>query len=239
MRGIPYIQIPTTLLAMVDSSIGGKTGVDTKSGKNLIGTFHQPKEVFIDTDFLKTLPKKEILNGISEMIKHGIILDPYYFKFLDENLEKIIALDETVVKAVKWSCQIKRSVVEKDEKESSLRKILNFGHTIGHAIEKSSTFSVTHGEAVAIGMVAEAKIAVELNLLSRENFDQIANLIKKAGFVISVERLDIDKVIDATRFDKKNSEGKVKYALPDKIGKMKIDVDVPDEIVKKVLGELK
>jgi 3-dehydroquinate synthase len=247
MRGIPYIQLPTTLLAMVDSSIGGKTGIDTQYGKNTIGTFYQPNAVFIDTEFLKTLPKKELLNGFAEMIKHGVIKDKKYFDFLDNNLNSILnpdeKQDEKIVYAIKRSCQVKKKVVQKDEKEEFLRKTLNFGHTIGHAVEKASDYKIKHGQAIAFGMLAESKIAKDLGVMDNENFEKIASLIKKAGFSGTLTELKlsqkIGEIIENTKYDKKNAEDKVRYVLPVKIGKTRIDVEVSDETVEKVLGEMK
>ncbi|MGH7884712.1 MAG: 3-dehydroquinate synthase, partial [Thermodesulfobacteriota bacterium] len=156
VRGLNYIQIPTSLVACVDSSIGGKTAVDTKHGKNLIGAFHQPKAVFINTDTLKTLNKKEINEGLAEVIKYGVIMDKNFFSYLEENIEEVHKHDdEVILNIIKTSCMIKAEVVKKDEKESNLRKILNFGHTIGHAIEQLSEYTISHGEAISRGMVLE------------------------------------------------------------------------------------
>lgn len=239
MRGIHYLQIPTTLLAMVDSSIGGKTGIDTPHGKNLIGTFYQPKRIFIDTTFLKTLPKEEMLNGIAEMIKHGIVSDSKFFVFMEEYIEKILSLDSDIlIKSIKWSCMIKKIIVEEDEKESLLRKSLNFGHTIGHAIEKTADYKLKHGEAVALGILAETRISQELGLINQIGAEKIYDLIKKAGFKSSIDKKHISSIMENTRYDKKNIGGRVKYVLPRKIGKVEIDIEVNEEIISKVLGEM-
>ncbi len=238
MRGIDYIQIPTTLLAMVDSSIGGKTAVDTKDGKNMIGSFHQPKAVFIDIDSLKTLPKEEMINGISEIIKYGIIHDSRFFEFVQKNFEKILSLDEEIlIKTIKWSCSIKKEYIEKDEKDESSRKALNFGHTIGHAVEKAANYKMKHGYAVAFGMIAETKIAVEKGLLNSKDGQQIIEIIKKIG----IDKIPYDSkiIIENTLFDKKNSSGSVNYVLPRKIGRVDIDIPVDEGIIQKVLEELK
>ncbi len=154
MRGVPFVQVPTTLLAMVDSSVGGKTGVNHPMGKNMIGAFYQPKKVLMDLDVLKTLPKEEFLSGMAEVIKYGVIWDAAFFEYLDKNREKILALDrEALSHIIRRSCEIKAEVVSKDEREGGLRAILNFGHTVGHAIETAENYTMRHGEAVAIGMV--------------------------------------------------------------------------------------
>ncbi len=238
-RGVPYLNVPTTLLAMVDSSIGGKTAVDTPHGKNLIGTFYQPKKVFIDISVLKTLPREEMLNGIAEMIKHGVIDEHRFFVFMEEYMQDIFSLDnEVLIKAIKWSCMIKKNVVEEDEKESSFRKILNFGHTIGHAIEKTANYKLSHGESVALGMITETKIAQEIGLINEIESNKIFDLIKKAEFQGSLSKIDSGKIIENTRYDKKSIGGMAKYVLPRKIGKVEIDVEVREEIVSKVLGEM-
>jgi len=236
-RGIPYVQVPTTLLAMVDSSIGGKVAIDHPLGKNLVGAFHQPKKVFIDLDILKTLPKREILNGLAEIIKHAVIADKEFFGFLDKNMEKILSADSKLMeKTIKRACEIKARVVEADEKESGLRKILNFGHTIGHAVEALTNFQISHGEAVSIGMVKEAQLAKELKLISQKDVDKIKAILEKAGastkLPIGIRHKDI---IKKTLLDKKVRGGKVEYSLPLRIGKVKHGIPVPDKIVSKVI----
>ncbi len=182
MRGVPFIQIPTTLLAQVDSSIGGKVGVDLKSGKNCAGLFSQPKKVLIDTEFLSTLPIPEIKNGLFEIIKHGIIADERYFSFIQKNIEKAQQIDHHILEAlITRSCEIKADVVMKDEKEKSLRMILNFGHTVGHAIEGATGFKVKHGLAVGFGMIKESEIAFKLGHLSEKDFLKIKDVASKNG----------------------------------------------------------
>jgi len=240
MRGISFIQIPTTLLAMVDSSIGGKTAVDTEKGKNMIGTFYQPKRVFIDINTLETLSDDEMLNGLAEIIKHAIIIDEKFFVFLEDYVSKILAKDNNVlVQAIKWSCNIKKKIVENDETEKSLRKILNFGHTIGHAIEKASNYQITHGEGVALGMVAETKIAFEMKKINEREMNKIISLIEKSGFNIKLSKIDIKEIYDNTKFDKKNKGGIPLYVLPTKIGRVEADLEVKEEVVLQVLGGMK
>ncbi len=240
MRGIPFLQIPSSLLAMVDSSIGGKTGVDTPQGKNLVGTFYQPKKVFIDVLLLSTLAKEEIINGVAEMIKHAVIADEKYFVFLDDYMDRIMNLDmEVIPDAIHWSCKIKKDVIEMDETEENTRKILNFGHTIGHAIEKASDYSLKHGEAVLIGMAAETRIARKLGIANQVHADKILDLIHKTGHKISIGEIDRNQILENTRFDKKKLAGNIGYVLPRKPGKVKLDCEVDDGIVLEVLGEMR
>jgi 3-dehydroquinate synthase len=238
MRGVPYIQIPTTLLGMVDSSIGGKTGINTPFGKNTIGTFYQPKAVFMDTSVLKSLPKEEILNGAAEMIKHAIIKDQKYFIFLGDFLDRIIALDDEVLeKAIAWSCEIKKEIVQQDEKEESLRKSLNLGHTVGHAIEKAFNYSLKHGQAVALGIIVETKIAHSMKLINSVETEKIITLINRLGPFPSIAG-KVSQIVANTSYDKKNTASRINYVLPRKVGKVEIDVLVDQEILEKVLGEL-
>jgi len=220
MRGIPYIQIPSTLLAMVDSSVGGKTGVNLKSGKNLIGTFNQPAAVFIDISYLKTLAEKQIKNGLAEIIKYGVIKDKKLFNFIEQNLEKIIRLEETAIrKVIKRSIEIKAKIVEEDEKEKGKRMILNYGHTYGHAIEKSSNYKLLHGFAISIGMVIANKIAIEKVGLKKEEAERIKNLIKKAGLpIVTIQKPSKKDILN----DKKNFGNYINLILPTKIGEVKI-----------------
>ena len=189
MRGVPFIQIPTSLLAQVDSSVGGKTGVDIAEGKNMVGTFYQPKAVYIDTDVLKTLPEEEYLSGMAEVIKHGFIRDNEFLGFLETNRPQLMALENAaVVRIIHTSCLIKAEVVSADERESDARRILNFGHTIGHAVEAASQFSISHGFAVAIGMVAICRIGVMKALLSAATADRYIELIKQYGLPTEIPR---------------------------------------------------
>lgn len=219
MRGIPYIQIPTTLLAMVDSSIGGKTGVDLPTGgKNLIGTTYQPKAVFIDINYLKNISDTQIKNGLAEIIKYGVIKDKRLFKFIEQNLEKILAKDEEVLtKIIEKSVTIKAKIVKHDELEHKDRLILNYGHTYGHALEKLSGYKLLHGYAISIGMVIANKIAVEKGILKLKTAERIKNLIKTAGLPITTMKKPTLKDIAS---DKKKEGDYVKLVLPKKIGKV-------------------
>ncbi len=222
MRGIPYIQIPTTLLSMVDSSVGGKTGVDTSYGKNLIGTFTQPEKVYINVNFLKTLPKKQMLNGVGEAIKYGVIADKKVLGLLRRNKDKIMDLNVKVLERLVSMCiKIKARIVEIDEKESEVRKILNYGHTFGHAIEKISRYKIQHGEAVAIGMCMINTIAVNKKWLKPKKAEKITSIIKMYGLPTKYEKLkSASKLLEATKLDKKMKDGKILYIVPYKIGRV-------------------
>lgn len=230
MRGIPFVQVPTTLLSQVDSSVGGKTGVDIPEGKNLVGAFYQPKAVYIDPLVLKTLGKEEILGGIGEIIKYGIIRDPHFFDYLRNNMQSILDLNnETINEVIYISCKIKADVVAEDEQESDIRRILNYGHTIGHAVEAVSEFSVIHGKAVAVGMVAAARIALKKGMLAEGDYQKIYSLIKEYGLPVEVpQHYDKDEIKKYILSDKKVVSGKVSYVLPTGIGSVEITADVDE-----------
>jgi 3-dehydroquinate synthase len=238
MRGISYIQVPTTLLAQVDSSVGGKTGVNHKLGKNMIGTFWQPRLVWIDVEALKTLPKRELLAGLAEVIKYGVILDEGLFDFIETNREKILSLESnSLIHIIKRSCEIKAEVVSKDERESGLRSILNYGHTIGHAIETATEYKrYLHGEAVAIGMYLEARLSQMLDLISRKQLFRIKDLIDSYGLPSEVPAdLDINRIFSSIQLDKKAVAGELKFILPEKIGKVRIHKGVTEKSIRKAL----
>ena len=240
MRGINLIQIPTTLLAQVDSSVGGKTAVNHALGKNLIGAFHQPRAVFIDLKFLETLPEREIKSGLGEVVKYGVISDEKFFTYLEDNAEKILQRDlKTLAHVVKRSCEIKAEVVGKDEREAGLRRILNFGHTMAHAIEEETAYKkFRHGEAVAVGMIAAAQISCELGKTSAENVLRLERLIKRFGMMTNCAGLDADKLYNVTFRDKKTVGGVVNWVLMKNFGEVEICNDVPASVVKKVFGRL-
>nr|WP_206155212.1 3-dehydroquinate synthase [Caldanaerobacter subterraneus] len=236
MRGIDFIQIPTTLLAQVDSSVGGKVAVNLKKGKNIVGAFYQPKMVYIDISVLKTLDKREVLSGLAEVIKYGVIWDFDLFTYIEKNLEDILRLkEESLTHIVKRSCEIKAKIVSLDEKEENLRAILNFGHTIGHAIEALTGYEkYIHGEAVAIGMVYEARLAFNLGYIDEEYLERILNLIKRSGLPADYEGIEKTDMLNAIKLDKKMREGKINFVLPVGFGKVDI-VSVKEEDVLKVL----
>jgi len=250
MRGMYLVHVPTTLLAQVDSSIGGKTSVNHPKGKNLIGVFYQPLLVHADVETLTTLPQKEISTGLAEVIKYGVIEDADFFKFLEVNSHqlntKAFEDRDTLKAALKvWetiiteSCKIKSRIVEQDEKEKGVRMILNFGHTIGHAIETVTKYDVyNHGEAVAIGMVAAAMISREMQMMDDATVKSIKVLLEKLKLPTSVDGLSAKKIVNSLKVDKKIREGKIKFVLPKRIGKVEIRDDVPIQTVKRVLREI-
>ena len=237
-RGIPVVYAPTTLLAMVDASIGGKTGVNTPFGKNLIGTFYQPKAVFIDSKTLKTLPEKEFKNGMVEMIKHAIIADKKYFSSLLDNKDEIIACETRIIEnAITASCVIKKDIVEQDEKDVGIRQLLNFGHTIGHALEQVSKYQLSHGEAVALGIIAESYMSLKLDLLSNEAFEEITTIFKKYDITIkSNTAYNKEAIRNTLLMDKKNINQIPRFVLIKDIGSPHIGPTgytsiVPDEVI--------
>ena len=224
-RGLKFINIPTTLLSQVDSSIGGKTGVNTKYGKNLIGSFYQPNLVISDIEFLKTLPKREIVCGYGEILKHSLIANKKVFNFLNKNNNKVLNLSSPFIeKAIYESCKIKKNVVEKDEKEKGLRKILNFGHTFAHAYEATLGFStkLNHGEAVILGMNTALNFSLKNNLIKQNDFNSIINHIPKTNLPSSINKFfnsgNLNKILSFMLKDKKNNSDKISLVLLKKIG---------------------
>ena len=246
LRGINVVQVPTSLLAMVDSSVGGKTGVNHPQGKNLIGAFYQPRFVLIDPLVLKTLPPREFRAGMAEVIKYGIIWDADLFSKLEmcQRLDQLRYVDEELLETIiVRSCQAKADVVSQDEKEAGLRAILNYGHTIGHAVESLTGYKlVNHGEAVAIGMVAAGQIAVQLKMWKQEEAQRQDALIQKTGLPTQLPSgLDIEAIIDSLQTDKKVKDGKVRFVLPTQIGKVKITDEtneVPADVIRQVLRQM-
>ncbi len=243
LRGVNVVQVPTSLLAMVDAAIGGKTGVNHPKGKNLIGAFHQPRLVLIDPLVLKTLPLREFRAGIAEVIKYGVIWDADLFSQLEQapRLDRFTALSETLVHTILvQSCQAKAHVVSQDEKEAGLRAILNYGHTIGHAIESLTGYRlVNHGEAVAIGMVAAGQIAVALNLWEGESCNRQIALIQKAGLPIQVPtQAAIEDILIALQSDKKVEAGKVRFVLPTQVGAAVVTDQVSTNVIQDVLSQM-
>ncbi len=243
LRGINVVQVPTSLLAMVDSSVGGKTGVNHPQGKNLIGAFHQPRFVLIDPSVLKTLPPREFRAGMAEVIKYGIIWDAELFAKLEESkrLDQMRYVDEELLQIIlSRSCQAKAAVVSKDEKEAGLRAILNYGHTIGHAVESLTGYKlVNHGEAVAIGMVAAGQIAVQLRMWKSPDAERQDALIQKAGLPTKLPNvLDIEAILDSLQTDKKVEAGKVRFVLPTQIGAVTVTDQVPADVIRQVLRQM-
>ena len=237
LRGVPLIQIPTTLLAQVDSSIGGKVAVNHRQLKNKIGAFYQPRLVISDPSTLISLPPREISDGLAEIIKNAVIGDEELFVFLERNLDKVKSLEaEALEEVILRSARIKAEIVEKDEKESGLRIILNYGHTIGHAIESVSDFRIEHGEAVSIGMVAAGSISNRLGILSKNELMKIEQLIKRAGLPTEMPGLEFERIFQAMKHDKKILKGKIRFVLPRTIGNVFITDEVSLSLVEEVLA---
>lgn len=242
MRGVSFVQVPTTLLAQVDSSVGGKTAINHTSGKNLIGAFYQPEFVLIDPNFLKTLPERELITGMAEIIKHGFIADNGLLKFLNENYKKIFDYNVTaLIHIIYKSCIIKSNVVNQDEKEKGKRALLNFGHTIAHALEAVTGYKkYNHGEAVGIGMVGAAHISYKKSLISRKSYDFIKELIEKYRLPLLFQyNEDVEEVYERLFYDKKVKNNCLRWILLKDLGDAYIDEEVGNEIVLEVLEGLK
>ena len=240
MRGMNFVQAPTTLLAQVDASIGGKTAIDHPRGKNLIGAFHQPRVVIVDPAVLTTLPEREFRSGLAEVIKHGIVLDAGYFQELEDGIPSLLARDlATLERVVAGSCRLKAQVVERDEQEAELRWVLNYGHTVGHALEAATGFRRwAHGEAVSLGIAAEARLAERLMIGNVNATERQLRLLAAVG--LPIKGLDVDpaRVIDALARDKKSRDGRVSFVFAPEIGSFRIVPDVPPDLVLQVLKEL-
>ena len=244
MRGVPVVQVPTTLLAMVDASVGGKTGVDTPAGKNLVGTFHRPAAVVIDPAVLRTLPRAHLAAGFAEIVKHGVIADAAYFaaagSFVRSGWAPELDLDR-VTALIRRSVEIKAEIVGRDERESGVRKVLNFGHTIGHALEAATGYRMLHGNAVAAGMIAEARVAERLGIGARGMADEIEAVCASAEIPMRDAAVPADVILRFTRADKKARGGRAEYALPQRIGAMAgadqgWAIPVDDDTVRAVLA---
>lgn len=237
MRGIRFIQVPTTLLAQIDSSVGGKTGVNHSLGKNMIGAFYQPISVEIDTDVLFTLPKREISSGLSELIKYGLILDKDFWIWCEENIINLINLKEDALNyAIKKSCELKSFVVSKDEKENGLRAILNFGHTFGHAIEFIMGYGKwLHGEAIACGMIQASELSHDVLGFPKTDVERVRNMIKIIKCPILAPKISTTKWLSAMKVDKKNNNGEIRFILLPRIGKSIIR-SVSNDLIEKVLS---
>jgi 3-dehydroquinate synthase len=237
LRGVPLVQVPTSLLAQVDSSVGGKVAVNHPLGKNLIGAFHQPRLVVADTAALSTLSERELSTGLAEVVKHGIIADAHFFEFLEKNHAAVMAREEAAMtRIVRRSCEIKAGVVEQDEKESHLRMILNFGHTIGHAVEAGGGFGrYSHGEAVAIGIHGACLISHYLNFCSEQTLRRICSVLESYGLPIRAQGLDQDELAVFISRDKKSLGGTISWVLLKDIGTVSVCNEVPDEVVRRAL----
>jgi 3-dehydroquinate synthase len=240
MRGVNFVQLPTTLLAQVDASIGGKTAIDHPRAKNLVGAFHQPRLVLVDPAALTTLPEREFRSGLAEVVKHGIVLDADYFADLEKCRGALLAREiETLTRVVAGSCRLKANVVERDEQEAELRAVLNYGHTIGHAIEAVTGYARwTHGEAVSLGIAAEARLAERLGVGSRGTADRQIELLRAVGLPVRDSGAAPSAVLEALGRDKKAREGRVPFVLAPEIGRFTVVFDVPRQAVLETLQEL-
>ena len=239
LRGIDFIQIPTTLLAQVDSSVGGKTGVDFDGYKNMIGAFKMPRLVYMNMSTIKTLPDRQYFSGFAEVMKYGLIRDEFFYTWLIDNLYEICEKDPAVLEEmISRSCDIKRAIVEKDPTEKGERALLNFGHTIGHAIEKYMDFTLYHGECVALGCVCAAFISWKKDLLTKDEYYEIRDMFVPFNLPISVDKLDMEKVLELTKSDKKMDAGHIRFILLKKIGKAVIDDTVSDSEILDALSEI-
>src|SRR5438477_2396714 len=240
MRGVNFVQVPTTVLAQVDASIGGKTAIDHPNAKNLIGAFHQPRLVLVDPAVVRSLPEREYRSGVAEIVKHGIVLDADYFAGVERDAAALCARDLPVVeRIIGGSCRLKASVVERDERESELRHVLNYGHTIGHALEAATGYArFAHGEAVALGIVAEARLALRLGVASQQTVLRQERLLAALGLPVRAPAIDADRVLAAMTRDKKARDGRVPFVLSPRIGAFQLQYDVPWDLVRAVLGEL-
>ena len=230
MRGIEYFQIPTTLLSMVDSSIGGKTGINIPQGKNLIGTFYQPQAVFIDQDLLNSLPNEEIVSGIGEIIKYGAILDIDFFNEIVEWVQDI--KNFPFEKAIATCCKLKADIVSKDEEDNDIRSILNFGHTVGHALELKFGFnSLKHGEAVSLGMLSAGYISYKLGKINKKEFGLLEHTIRSLPLP-NLKKLDIDEILSFIKRDKKYEKGKLKFVILKKMGHAVVTTNIDDKLLR-------
>ncbi|MCH5254230.1 MAG: 3-dehydroquinate synthase [Lachnospiraceae bacterium] len=239
LRGIDFIQLPTTLLAQADSSIGGKTGVDFDGYKNMVGAFYMPKLVYMNVGALKTLDDRQFFSGFAEVMKHGLIKDSIFYEWLIEHMYEIQDRDlETLEEMVMRSCTVKKLVVEKDPKEQGDRQLLNFGHTIGHAIEKAKKFQLHHGECVALGAVAAAFMSWKKNWLSMEEYYEIRDMFVPFSLPISIDDIDPEEILTLTKSDKKMESGQIRFVLLKKVGKAVIDKTVTDEDILNAIREI-
>ena len=238
MRGMPFIQIPTTLLAQVDSSIGGKTGINHPLGKNMIGAFYQPRLVLADTEVLKTLPPREFSAGLAEVIKHGLVRDAAFFSWLEQNMENLLAGDaQALAHAVRRCCEIKAAVVAEDERENGVRALLNFGHTFGHAFEAGLGYGTwLHGEAVSAGMVMAADLSRRLGHIAAADVERIVALLARAHLPVAPPAIAPGRLLQLMAADKKAEGGKLRFVLLDDIGSASVRADVPDAPLQQALA---
>ncbi|MCD6093464.1 MAG: 3-dehydroquinate synthase [Candidatus Omnitrophica bacterium] len=237
MRGIPYVQVPTSLLAQVDSSIGGKTAINLGGIKNIIGSFYQPKLVYTDISSLRTLPREELYNGLAEVIKYGVIKDERFFQYLEKNIEKVLELDTLCLEKIVFRCaQIKAEIVEEDEREEGIRAILNYGHTLGHCFETITKFRYRHGQAISLGMIYISEIAQRLGILEKKDAERQKRLLQRGHLPVSLRKsFNPEEILTILEMDKKRRGGRQRFILPRKIGEVIIKEDIPRELIKEAL----
>lgn len=239
LRGVDFVQLPTSLLAQVDSSIGGKTGVDFDSYKNMVGAFYQPKLVYMNLEALRTLPEREYLSGMGEVIKHGLIKDISYYEWLFSHMAGIRERDlDTLEQMITVSCKIKREVVERDPKEKGERALLNFGHTLGHAIERLMNFSLLHGECVGLGMLTSCQIGISRGQLTEQEYQRVFDLLKGLGMPVSIEGVSAKEIVAVSKNDKKMEKGNIKFVLLKQLGEAYIDRTVCDREMEEALYQI-
>jgi 3-dehydroquinate synthase len=236
-RGVAFLQVPTTLLAQVDSSVGGKTAINHALGKNMIGAFHQPLAVISDVATLDTLPERELRSGLAEVIKHGLALDPAFFEWLESNIEKILEKDpRALAHAVRRSCELKARVVAEDERESGARALLNFGHTFGHAIEAATGYGAwLHGEAVAAGMVMAAELSALMGYVKKTDVSRVRTLLQRAGLPVSGPALDPERLLELMALDKKAAKGKTRFVVLEAMGRAALRADIEERAVRQAI----
>ncbi len=236
-RGVPLIQVPTTLLAQVDSSIGGKVAVNHSLGKNMIGAFYQPKFVWTDMECLRTLPAREIVSGLGEIIKYGVILDAGLFDDLEAHIDRIFSLDREVILRVQTRCaELKADLTSQDEKEAGIRIVLNYGHTVGHALEAAGNYRLlNHGEAVLLGMIAESSIALALGMIGQDVHDRIVGLIRRVPLKFKANALDVSRAIELMSHDKKSIAGRKRFVLPTRVGEVQVTEGVDRSMIRSSL----
>ena len=236
-RGVAFLQVPTTLLAQVDSSVGGKTAINHALGKNMIGAFHQPLAVISDVATLDTLPERELRSGLAEVIKHGLALDAAFFEWLESNLEKILKKDPgALTHAVRRSCELKARVVAEDERESGARALLNFGHTFGHAIEAATGYGAwLHGEAVAAGMVMAAELSALMGYVKKNEVSRVRALLERAGLPVNGPALDPGRLLELMALDKKAAEGKTRFVVLEAMGRAALHTDIEERAVRQAI----
>jgi 3-dehydroquinate synthase len=236
-RGVPFVQVPTTLLAQVDSSVGGKTAINHPRGKNMIGAFHQPQAVVSDVATLDTLPERELRAGLAEVIKHGLALDAAFFEWLEDNIEKVLRKDpQALVYAVRRSCELKARIVAEDERESGPRALLNYGHTFGHAIEAATDYGAwLHGEAIAAGMVMAAELSLLMGQLKKTEVERVRDLLKRAGLPLAGPALAPERLMEMMALDKKAAKGSTRFVVLEAIGRATLRSEVDQALVRRAI----